>query len=121
MLCATRVHGAGASVVFPDSDLTNATERVARSRERLDLQLEPIQNARADRHDTEDAEAVFRTVLRTLENPRKALPPNRRRPCRGDKDPESSQGCLLGSVARLKGDKEAEVDLRLLTEHRGHR
>jgi predicted nucleic acid-binding Zn-ribbon protein len=52
---------------FPNSDLTNANQRVAQARERLDLQRDRIQKLRTDRHDTNDAEAAFRTMRRTLE------------------------------------------------------
>jgi hypothetical protein len=51
---------------FPNSDLTNANQRVAQARERLDLQQDRIRKLRADRHDTNDAEAVSRIMRRTL-------------------------------------------------------
>ena len=54
-------------MAFPTNDLTNANQRVARARERLDLQRDRIQRLRAGRHDTNDAEAVFRIMRRTLE------------------------------------------------------
>jgi hypothetical protein len=61
---APRIH---TPMAFPNSDLTNANQRVAEARERLDLQRDRIQNLRAGRHDTNDAEAVFRILRRTLE------------------------------------------------------
>ena len=54
-------------MAFPNSDLANANQRVARARERLDLQRDRIQNLRAGRGDTNDAEAVFRIMRRTLD------------------------------------------------------
>jgi hypothetical protein len=53
---------------LPNSDLKNAYERLARAFEQLDRQHELILNLRADRRDTNDAEAVFRTMRRTLES-----------------------------------------------------
>jgi hypothetical protein len=52
---------------FPNSDLKNAYQRLARALEQLDRQQELILKLRVDRHDTNDAEAVFRTMRRTLE------------------------------------------------------
>ena len=52
---------------LPNSDLKNAYERLARAFEQLDRQQELILNLRADRRDTNDAEAVFKTMRRTLE------------------------------------------------------
>jgi hypothetical protein len=51
----------------PNCDLKNAYERLARAFEQLDRQHELILNLRADWRDTNDAEAVFRTMRRTLE------------------------------------------------------
>jgi hypothetical protein len=53
---------------FPNSDLKNAYQRLARALEQLDRQQEVILNLRSGRRDTNDAEAVFRTMRRTLEN-----------------------------------------------------
>jgi hypothetical protein len=52
---------------FPNSDLKNAYQRLARALEQLDRQQEVILKLRLDRHDTNDAEAVFRGMRRTLE------------------------------------------------------
>jgi hypothetical protein len=52
---------------FPNSHLKNAYQRLARALEQLDRQQELILKLRVDRHDTNDAEAVFRTMRRTLE------------------------------------------------------
>jgi hypothetical protein len=52
---------------LPNSDLKNAYERLARAFEQLDRQQELILNLRADRRNTNDAEAVFKTMRRTLE------------------------------------------------------
>ena len=52
---------------FPNSDLKNAYQRLARAFEQLDRQQELILNLRSDRRDTNGAEAVFRTMRRTLE------------------------------------------------------
>jgi hypothetical protein len=52
---------------FPNSDLKNAYQRLARALEQLDRQQELILKLRVDQHDTNDAEAVFRTMRRTLE------------------------------------------------------
>jgi hypothetical protein len=52
---------------FPDSDLTNARRRVTRVAEILDLQRALVQKLRADGKDTNDAEATFRRMRRTLE------------------------------------------------------
>ena len=54
-------------MAFPNSDLTNANQRIAEARERLDLQRDRVRTLRAGRHDTNDAEAVFRIMRRTLE------------------------------------------------------
>jgi hypothetical protein len=52
---------------FPNSDLKNAYQRLASALEQLDRQQELILNLRSDRRDTNNAEAVFRTMRRTLE------------------------------------------------------
>ena len=52
---------------FPNSDLKNAYQRLARAFEQLDRQQELILNLRSDRGDTNGAEAVFKTMRRTLE------------------------------------------------------
>jgi hypothetical protein len=52
---------------LPNSDLKNAYQRLARAFEQLDRQQELILNLRSDRRDTNGAEAVFRTMRRTLE------------------------------------------------------
>ena len=49
------------------SDLTCANQRVAEARERLDLQRDIIRELWTGGRDTNDAEAVFRTLRRTLE------------------------------------------------------
>ena len=54
-------------MALPNSDLKNAYQRLARAFEELDRQQELILNLRSDRRDTNDAEAVFRTMRRTLE------------------------------------------------------
>jgi hypothetical protein len=54
-------------MAFPNSDLKNAYQRLARAFEHLDRQQELILKLRAGRHDTNDAEATFRTMRRTLE------------------------------------------------------
>ena len=52
---------------FPHGDLKNAQQRLVRAFEHLDRQQEHILKLRAGRQDTNDAEAVFRTMRRTLE------------------------------------------------------
>ncbi len=52
---------------FPNSDLTNANQRVAETRECLDLQRDIIRELWTGGPDTNDAEVVFRTLRRTLE------------------------------------------------------
>lgn len=54
-------------MTFPSSDLADANRRVNEARDRLELQRELILKLRTSRHDTNDAEAVFRTLRRTLE------------------------------------------------------
>jgi hypothetical protein len=55
-------------MAFPNSDLKNAYQRLARAFEHLDRQQEVILKLRADRQDTNNAEAVFRIMRRTLES-----------------------------------------------------
>ena len=54
-------------MTFPHSELTNANRRVAEAHDRLDIQRQRIRTLRADRHDTSAAEAVFKTMRRTME------------------------------------------------------
>ena len=54
-------------IALPNNGLTNANQRVAEARERIERQRDCIQKLRAGRHDTNDAEAVFRIMRRTLE------------------------------------------------------
>lgn len=54
-------------MAFSSSDLKNAYQRLARAFEVLDLQQELILKLRTDRHDTNNAEAAFRTMRRALE------------------------------------------------------
>jgi hypothetical protein len=54
-------------MTFPNSDLTNANRRVAEAHDRLDMQRQRIRALRVDRHDTRAAEAVFKTMRRTME------------------------------------------------------
>jgi hypothetical protein len=55
------------ALAFSNSDLKNAYQRLARAFEDLDLQQELVLKLRTDRHDTNDAEAAFRTMRRPLE------------------------------------------------------
>jgi hypothetical protein len=50
-----------------NTELTNAKRRVASAHERLGLQRVRIQTLRAGGRDTRGAEAVFRTMRRTVE------------------------------------------------------
>jgi hypothetical protein len=54
-------------MTFPSSDLTDAYRLVHETRDRLELQRQLILKLRTSRRDTNDAEAVFRTLRRTLE------------------------------------------------------
>lgn len=54
-------------MAFPDNDLVRLNRRIADARGRLDLQRERLRALWSDRRDTNDAEAVFRTLRRTLE------------------------------------------------------
>lgn len=54
-------------MIFPSSDLADANQHVSEARSRLELQRELILKLRTSRHDTNDAEAVFRSLRRTLE------------------------------------------------------
>jgi hypothetical protein len=54
-------------MTFPNSDLTNANRRVDEAHDRLDMQRHRIRALRADRHDTSAAEAVLKTMRRTVE------------------------------------------------------
>ena len=54
-------------MAFPDNDLVRLNRRIADARERLDLQRERLRALWSDRRDTNDAEAVFRALRRTVE------------------------------------------------------
>jgi hypothetical protein len=54
-------------MTFPNSDLTNANRRVAEAHDRLDIQRQRIRRLRVDRRDTRAAEALFKTMRRTME------------------------------------------------------
>jgi hypothetical protein len=54
-------------MTFPNSDLTNANRRVAEAHDRLDIQRQRIRMLRVDRRDTTAAEALFKTMRRTME------------------------------------------------------
>jgi hypothetical protein len=53
---------------FSKSDLERVDQRVAQARERLECQREIIQQLAARGRDTMTAEALFRTMRRTLED-----------------------------------------------------
>jgi hypothetical protein len=48
-------------------ELTNASRRAAEARVHLDLQRDRVRTLRAGRYDAKAAEAVFRTIKRTME------------------------------------------------------
>jgi hypothetical protein len=54
-------------MTFPHSDLTNANRRVAEAHDRLDIQRQRIRTLRVERRDTSAAEALFKTMRRTME------------------------------------------------------
>jgi hypothetical protein len=64
---ARRKHSFGC-MAFSKSDLAKTDQRVARARERLERQRELIRALLEGGHDTNDAEALFRTMRRTLEH-----------------------------------------------------
>jgi hypothetical protein len=54
-------------MTFPSSDLTEAYRLVHEARDRLELQRQLVLKLRTRRRDTNDAEAVFRTLRRAFE------------------------------------------------------
>ena len=54
-------------MAFTNSDLADANQRVSEARQRLELQRDLIRELWTGGRDTNDAEAVFRTLRRTLE------------------------------------------------------
>jgi leucyl-tRNA synthetase len=54
-------------MALSDSDLTDATQRVAEARERLERQRHLVQKLREEGRDTSEAEALLQTMQRTLE------------------------------------------------------
>ena len=55
-------------MAFSHSDLRLADQRLAQARERIERQREIIQELAAARRDTSHAEAVFKSMRRTLES-----------------------------------------------------
>ena len=55
-------------MAFSQSDLTQVIHRISLARERLERQRELILKLVEGGHDTNDAEALFRTMRRTLED-----------------------------------------------------
>jgi hypothetical protein len=55
-------------MAFSHSDLRLADQRLAQARERIERQREIIHELAAARRDTSNAEAVFRTMRRTVES-----------------------------------------------------
>jgi hypothetical protein len=54
-------------MVLSDSDLTNAAQRVAEGRDRLERQRELVQQLQEKGRDAGEAKALFQTMQQTLE------------------------------------------------------
>jgi hypothetical protein len=54
-------------MAFSKSELTNADQRITRTRDRLERQRELIQKLAEEGQDTNDAEALFKSLRMTLE------------------------------------------------------
>ena len=63
-------------MAFSKSELTNADQRITRTRDRLERQRELIQKLAEEGQDTNDAEALFKSLrmaLETLEDERRQI------------------------------------------------